>query len=276
MGETRSLASSTLARMLDRTEWPVVHAENDAELLAYVGTRSGLESYRAGNISWVITGVPSSDYNGVIWARLSDEEAELQVPLLVDRFRMQQVPAVWHLDASTQPVDLGDRLQALGCQPLAAATRMAAPIVSVTRGLRTLPDLRIERATSTDELALWMDLWTEMRQEPRAPREELYRALGLNRFEPLRHYLVRLGGRPVGVSQLFLGQRGAGVHNVTVREEYHGLGLGSALVQHPLLEARTLGYDLAVITPSPSQVAPFEALGFEIVPPAALDYQLWP
>jgi GNAT superfamily N-acetyltransferase len=262
--------------MLDKTEWPLVRAENDAELLAYVGTRSGLESYRAGNISWVITGVPSGDYNGVIWARLSEEEAELQVPLLVDRFRMQQVPAVWHLDVSTLPADLGDRLQALGCQPLSAATRMAAPIVNVTRGLRTLPELRIARVTSAEELALWMDLWTEMRGEPRTPREELYLALGLNRFEPLRHYLALLGKRPVGVSQLFLGQRGAGVQNVAVREEYHGLGLGTALVQHPLLEARTLGYDLALLAPSPTQVAPFEALGFEIVPAAAPDYQLWP
>ena len=153
---------------------------------------------------------------------------------------------------------------------------MAAPVVSVTRGLRTLPDLRIERVTSAEELALWMDLWTEMRSEPRAPREELYLALGLNRFEPLRHYLASLSGRPVGVSQLFLGQRGAGVHNVAVREQYQGLGLGTALVQHPLLEARTLGYDLAVLAPTPTQVAPFEAIGFEIVPAAAIDYQLWP
>jgi GNAT superfamily N-acetyltransferase len=262
--------------MLDTAEWPIVQAENDAELLAYVGTRSGLESYRAGNISWVITGVPSGDYNGVLWARLSPEEADLQVPLLVERFRSEQLPAVWHLDAASLPADLGDRLQALGCRPAPARPRMAAPIVSVTRGLRTLPDLRIERVTTAEELALWMNVWTEIRNEPRAPREELYLNLGLSRFEPLRHYLARLGGRPVGVSQLFLGQRGAGVHNVSVREEYHGLGLGSALVQHPLLEARTHGYDLAVLGPAAEHVAAFESLGFEQVPATAIDYRLWP
>jgi len=262
--------------MLDKSEWPLVHAENDAELLAYVGTRSGLESYRAGNISWVITGVPSVDYNGVMWTRLSEEEAELQVPLLVDRFRMEQIPAIWHLDAATLPADLGDRLKALGCQPSPPRTRMAGPVVDVTRGLRALPELHIERVTTATELALWIDLWTEIRNEPRAPREELYVALGLNRFEPLRHYLARLGNRPVGVSQLFLGQRGAGVHNVAVREEYHGLGLGSALVQHPLLEARTLGYDLAVVTPTATQAEAFEALGLEIVPALVANYQLWP
>ena len=278
LGETRSLQTLeyTPSSMLDIAEWPIVQAENDAELLAYVGTRSGLESYRAGNISWVITGVPSGDYNGVIWARLSRDEADLQVPLLVDRFRSEELPAVWHLDSASLPVDLGDRLQALGCQPASSRPRLAAPIVTVTRGLRTLPDLRIERVTTAEELALWMDLWTEIRNEPRAPREELYLNLGLNRFEPLRHYLARLGGRPVGVSQLFLGQRGAGVHNVSVREEYHGLGLGSALVQHPLLEARTHGYDLAVLGPAPEHVAAFESLGFEQVPATAVDYRLWP
>ncbi|MEO7192200.1 MAG: GNAT family N-acetyltransferase [Vicinamibacterales bacterium] len=262
--------------MLDKDEWPRVQAENDAELLAYVGTRSGLESYRADNITWVITGVPSRDYNGVVWSHLSEEDADLQVPLLVERFRMHQLPAVWHVDDTSLPLDLGHRLEQLECAPLPPRIRMAAPVVLVTRGMRNLPELSIERVTSIEDLAVWVDIWTETRQEPRAPREDLYTSLGLNRFEPLRHYLARLGGRPVGVSQLFLGQRGAGVHNVAVREEYHGLGLGTALVQQPLLEARTLGYDLAVLGPTLEHVPAYEALGFEHLPSTPAEYSLWP
>ena len=52
--------------MLDRQQWPYLEAENQTELLAYLGTASCAASHRAANITWVITGVDSNDYNGVI------------------------------------------------------------------------------------------------------------------------------------------------------------------------------------------------------------------
>ena len=60
-------------------------------------------------------------------------------------------------------------------------------------------------------------------ETPRRPRiPSASRAGGLievsrtlaKRVEPLRHYLARLDGRPVGVSQLFLGQQVAGCPKV--------------------------------------------------------------
>ena len=84
--------------MVESQAWAAAEAANRAELLAYVGTGSCLESYRATNIAWVITGVPHDDYNGVIWARLVDDEAEQLPSILVDRFRMHQLPASWHLE----------------------------------------------------------------------------------------------------------------------------------------------------------------------------------
>ena len=50
--------------MLDRHHWPSLEAENQAELLAYLGTASCAESYHSAEITWVITGVDSNDYNG--------------------------------------------------------------------------------------------------------------------------------------------------------------------------------------------------------------------
>jgi len=265
-----------IGSMIEQAEWAAAEAANRAEMLAYVGTGSCLESYRAANISWVITGVPSPEYNGVIWPRLSDEEADQLGAILVDRFRLHQLPAVWLFDAGAQPKNLGERLSALGCERLVDGLAFGAAIVDATRRLRVLPQLDVERVTTSEDLSLWMDIWTECTGAPRTPRESLYASLGLKRFEPLRHYLARLDGRPVGVSQLFLGQRAAGVHEVAVREDFRRLGIGSALVQSPLIEARTLGYELAVARSTPEVQPLFEALGFSEDATPFPEYRLWP
>lgn len=245
-------------------------------MLAYLGTGRCLESYLASNITWVITGVNSNACNGVIWARLTDEEADGLVPTLVERFRMQQVPAIWRLEDGGRPADLGARLAQLGCQALPPTVYMAAPCSVISRDLKSIAGLSIERVTNELDLAAWISVWTHDEAEPRSPREELYVNLGLNRSQPLRHYLARLHGRPVGVSQLFLGRRAAGVYSVTVLPEYRRLGIGTALAQLPLIEARTLGYDLAVSGPTPDSEAMCLNLGFERFVEPFPCYSLWP
>jgi hypothetical protein len=262
--------------MIDQAQWAAAEAANRAELLAYVGTGSCLESYRATNIAWVITGVPSADYNGVIWPRLSEEEADQLGPILVDRFRFHQLPALWQFDAGTQPSDLGTRLTALGCERLPEGVSLGASIVHATSRMRALPQLQVDRVTTAEDLSVWMDLWCQITRESRTTRENLYMSLGLKRFEPLRHYVARLDRRPVGVSQMFLGQRAAGIHAVAVREDLRRLGIGSALVQGPLVEARTLGYELAVATSTPDVRTLFAALGFAECPSPFPQYQMWP
>ncbi len=268
-------SSQRLVLTLDQSSWPRAEGENRAELLSYVGTGSCLESYRATNIAWVITGVPSAEYNGVIWPRLTGEEADQLAPVLVERFRLHELPSIWHCDDGTQPPDLGSRLAALGCH-LDPFIAMAAPIVVVTGTPRDLPELSVDRVTTSEDLDVWMQIWTEVTGEPREPREGLYASLGLKRLEPLRHYLARLDGRPVGVSQIFLGQQAAGIYSIAVRSEFRRLGIGSALVQRPLLEARTLGYDLAVTSPGSANLLFFEALGFSAFPSPFSNYRLWP
>ena len=43
---------------------------------------------------------------------------------------------------------------------------------------------------------------------------------------------------------------------MAVREDFRRLGIGSALVQVPLIEARTLGYELAVASSTPEVQPP--------------------
>jgi GNAT superfamily N-acetyltransferase len=257
-----------------QTSWSELAAENEAELVAYLGTASGATSQRATDVTWVVTGVNNEMYNGVLWTRLSTASADLQVPTLVEQFRFQGLPAVWRIDATTEPADLGSRLRALGCAPMPDGVCMGAQLPALAREMSRFPGLTVDRVTTPSELAEWLDVWTETSGERREPRGSLYESLGFGARQPLHHYVARIDGQPAGVAELFLGQRVAGLYSLAVAPAFRGRGIGTALVLTPLLVARTLGYDTGVVRPPSESRSMFEHLGFEAVPQPSIGYRL--
>lgn len=248
---------------MEREEWPFLEAENQAEFLAYLGTSPCATSHRAADLTWVVTGVPAADYNGVLWTRLSTPDADTQVPALVQQFRDQGLPAVWHVDRASEPTDLASRLGLLGCEPVGGGVVMAARLNRLAREMSRFPGLTIERATTDDELLEWMSVRQQIEPEKGRLRQDLYLSLGLVGRQPLHHYLARVDGEPAGVAQLFLGQRAAGLYSVGVPTPFRGRGIGTALVLTPLLVARTLGYEIGVVRPPADSILMYEHLGFE-------------
>ena len=259
---------------VQRDEWPLLEAENQAEMLAYLGTSSCATSHRAADLTWVVTGVPAADYNGVLWTRLSAADADAQVPSLVQQFRDQGLPAVWHVDPASEPADLASRLQAMGCTPVGGGIMMAARLDRLAREMSRFPGLTIDRATTDDELREWMGVRQQIEPERGRLREELYLSLGLGGRHPLHHYLARVDGEPAGVAQLFLGQRVAGLYSVGVATPFRGRGIGTGLVLTPLLVARTLGYEIGVVRPPADSVLMYEHLGFERLTMPVMGYAI--
>jgi ribosomal protein S18 acetylase RimI-like enzyme len=261
--------------MLQHDQWPHLEPENQAELLAYLGTATCAESVSTATITWVITGVDSNDYNGVVWTRLSPAEADQLVPKLVEMFHSSHVPALWHLDPASQPADLAQRLDHLGCRPLSSGVCMVAALDSLPQTIQLAEGLRVQRVTTERDLDTWLDVWMHNDDEPRQPREQLYRSLGLSATQPLRHYLARLDGEPVGVSQLFLGRRAAGLYCVSVLPAFRRRGIGTALTLTPFHDAQREGYIHGVLGPSPEGQPLYAQLGFTLFPSPFVGYTLW-
>jgi len=261
--------------MVEHDQWPYLEAENQAELLAYLGTATCAESASTANITWVITGVDSNDYNGVVWTRLSPVEADQLVPKLVEMFHARQVPALWQLDPASQPADLAQRLDQLGCQALSSGVCMVAALDSLPQTIQLADGLSVQRVTTESDLDAWLDVWMHDDDEPRQPREQLYQSLGLSGPQLLRHYLARLGGEPVGVSQLFLGRRAAGLYSVSVLPAFRRRGIGSALTLTPFHDAQKEGYIIGVLGPSPEGQPLYKQLGFTLFPSPFVGYTLW-
>lgn len=267
-----AIDEGTMSTSLSR--WPQLTAENDAELLAHLGTADGVTSHRAADLTWVVTGLDSDMYNGVVWTRLSARQADEQVPALVEQFRFQGLPAIWRIDEATEPDNLVDRLAALGCQPVPDGVCMGADLTALAREMSRFPGLTVDRVTTRRELDDWIEIWSLTSGESRGPREALYRGLDLGMRQPLHHYVARIDGRPAGVAELFLGQRAAGLYSLAVAPTFRGRGIGTALVLSPLMVARALGYDVGVVRPAPETERMFEHLGFETAPEPSIGFRI--
>src|SRR5688572_14250620 len=94
-------------RMLERAVWPLLETENQAEMLAYLGTASCAQSVYSPGVSWVMTGVDSNDYNGVLWARLSADEADQVhlIGLISTQARPEYAVIIIRINAGHHPAD---------------------------------------------------------------------------------------------------------------------------------------------------------------------------
>ncbi len=243
--------------------WSELAAENEAERLAHLGMAAPATSHRAADLTWVVTGLPTEEANGVIWTRLSPDAADAQVPALVEQFRFQGLPAVWRLDSATEPADMAARLEALGCEPVPPGVRMGAALADLAREMSRFPGLTVDRVESAEDLRAWFDIWSSITAEPPGPRIQFYSHLDVSGRQPLQFYLAKIDGEPAGIAELFMGGRAAGLYSLGVAPRFRGRGIGTALVLTPLLVARTHGYDLGVVEPADESLPMFEHLGFE-------------
>ena len=78
-----------------------------------------------------------------------------------------------------------------------------------------------------------------------------------------RRYLAILRGQPVATSALFLGKNVAGIYCVATVPSARRLGIGAAVTQHALLEARAEEYHIAVLQASQMGRGVYLWLGFQ-------------
>jgi GNAT superfamily N-acetyltransferase len=75
-------------------------------------------------------------------------------------------------------------------------------------------------------------------------------------------YLARLHGEPVAASALYRDPRVAGLYEVCTIPSARRHGIGAAITLAPLLDARAMGYRIAVLQASPMGEPVYRRLGF--------------
>jgi GNAT superfamily N-acetyltransferase len=248
---------------ISRERWPLLEVVNWIEMLSYLGTSPLAERQVTDEIEWVITGVEDNTFNGVVRAQLSEAHVDQMIDEMASRFRERNVPHLWFVNRDSRPANLEQLLLARGWERLREGVGMAIDLSTIASPFPPPPALTVERVVDEEGLTLWGAFHRYLENDQRdEPRERLYISLGLDGDQPLRHYIARLGGEPVGALSLFLGREAAGIYNVEVAPARQGRGVGTAMTRAVLEEAGKLGSHVGVLGPTPESRSMYERLGF--------------
>lgn len=232
---------------------------NMAEVLLAMGQSPVAELYENSDVACLLTGIPFPPFNQVFDTRLSHIHIEARVREVTQRFTSKGLPALWSIESSAQPDDLGKHLEHHGwVRGESGGIGMALDLTTIREVVPKPQDLTIEVVDDEAKLRCWTQVAFP---PPVADRcYELFSGLGLGL--PWRHYLSLQNGRPVACAQLFLGAGVAGIYLVRTVPNARRRGIGAAVTLRALLDARDIGCHIAVLTSSSMGEAMYRRLGF--------------
>jgi ribosomal protein S18 acetylase RimI-like enzyme len=237
---------------------------NAAGMLLSMGRAGGGEESRDPRLTYTVGGSPLGYHNAVVHAELPDHEADAAIVWFRDRLRSLNLPGCWHVDATSRPRDLPERLKRHGFtgggEPAMTCRLDQLPVPPMPDGVA------VERVRDEAALHALADVlaagFGEGEVEARWA-ESVWAKIGFADATPWRHYLARLDGRPVGCASLFVHPAEVGgIYFVCTHPEYRRRGIGGAVTLAAMRGARELGCRLAVLGTSDQGRPVYQRLGF--------------
>jgi len=207
----------------------------------------------------VITGIEDNTENGVVCERADDDAIAEALAWLAAR----GAPAQWFVGDSS---DLGGRLVAFGASPERTGVVMGAKLDRLALDGAPPPGIAIVAVRDAATLAAWRDVARECLFDDADDRARVLESLGLGEDAPVQHRVAMRDGRAVGAASFLLdGETVYGQHLGVLAPERRA-GIGRALVEHALREARAARAKVAVLGPTPDTIAFYRLLGFVLRP----------
>jgi len=212
---------------------------------------------------WVHTGSPL--LNRVFDARIASNP-ERAVRAALAPFRERAHPVTWMVGPSSYPATLANVLEAHGL-------RRSTPWVGMTRTLTPADAAQASSypfapVDSADRLAAWAEVARPAFGLSLTLHDafvRLFAELLVGERAPFRGLLV-LDGRgqeALGTGLFYLAEKTAGLYWIAARPERRGQGVGTAVTQRLLSEARAQGATRAVLHATEAGLGLYRRLGFE-------------
>jgi GNAT superfamily N-acetyltransferase len=201
----------------------------------------GVEVHEDRDSTWIVHG-GQAWRNAGIMVRFKPTSAARRLDTLLARYqRHGRGMALW-ISPSVTPAHISELLadRGLRCQKYYPA--MIRTITKPSPRHEPLKGLVIRRVLDVAEFERTPHpaigpLTTPLR---RAAFERL-RALVSLSSSRTRAFVAWLDNKPVGAVEMFLGSQSAGIHALTLLDEYQGRGIGSALVEQACNDAHEMG-----------------------------------
>ena len=260
-------AVGTIARILkDVSEKALVDAieQNCIDFFMEYGRGPGCEVHEDRGVTWFATGLPDPLFNGVMTARLADEEVDRRIDDLITEFHRRGLPLEWTVGSSTVPQDLGTNLRRKGLPH-----RLVVPGMALN--LASLPDEPLPRGLTIRPADEPRDLEACVRIAASTFRIDetlVPRLVDIERGMPADHrdntvaFLGRIAGKPVATSMLFTSAGVAGLYFVGTLPAARGRGIARAMTVHAMREGRERGYRVGTLQATEMGLPVYRRLGF--------------
>ena len=217
-------------------------------------------------LTWLVTSIPDHFMNLVVCTQLPAEGSDELIESAVVHFKSLNVKKVtWLAEEGIPAIQVKKYFTTHGLRfEESSGTEMAADLMAVPDHLAYPDGLKIICIEDTERLRQWIHvagIGFGLPQEYEAAWHELFAEAVFE--QPFWTYLALLDDKPVATSQLFLSAGVAGIYNVTCLPEARGRGIGAAITQAPLLDARTMGYRVAILQASEMGYPVYRRLGFQ-------------
>jgi GNAT superfamily N-acetyltransferase len=241
---------------------------NEENLAAFLPVFAKLGEFHVNNPPGVkrsITDLPMALFNSIMDARLEPAQVEPAVQVIIEDARCRKVPVIWWVGPSTQPSDLGERLEELGFLHDEEVPAMGVDLLQINELTPVVPGLVVEPARADDSWEVWCQVMAVGFDVP-APHDLFIKSWqDLMRQADPETTLAFTGflyGEPVATSLLFMAAGVAGIYSVSTVPAARRKGIAARMTLQPLLYARHLGYRVGILQSSKMGLHVYTSLGF--------------
>lgn len=206
--------------------------------------------------SWLYTGAPSEELNGVL--RLGGA-----IPHEIEQLRtlFDGVPACWHFWPDVDAPEIPELLRRQGLELFETEPLMMLADPDRVAHRRLERPEPIEDVTDDARLAEWARLWSGATDV-----DDLVTGLRQGMDGGSTRYLLwREGGEVLGCAAVVTCAQGASLEHIVTRADHRGEGIGTALTRHALAPTLEAGARQVVLTASPDGEGIYRRLGFVTV-----------
>jgi GNAT superfamily N-acetyltransferase len=254
----KDLFSDWLVKKAIKTNWENYHY--------CLGRSPSVELSIGRYLTWFITSMPDHFMNLVVCTGLPPRGADEIIDGALAHFRALNIKKLsWLVQEGVPAAELKRCLLSRGLTLHESfGADMAVDLTSVPETLPRSAGLRIVRVETVAALKPWIHVASIGFGVPEEFEQVWYDFFAEAIFElPFWTYLALLDDQPVGTSQLFLSAGVAGIYNVTCLPEARGQGIGAAVTQAALLDARDTGYRVGILQASELGYPVYRRLGFQ-------------
>ncbi|MFC5528813.1 GNAT family N-acetyltransferase [Cohnella yongneupensis] len=242
--------------------------DNMVQFYVEIGTSNPQVEYvHDDRITLYMTGIPYPMLNRVIETRVTSvPELSDQVRDTANYYRRNDMPAIWLNWSLNEPSELPGLLEAQDFQKIGTMPGMALRLRDLAQERADIPNFEVKQVCDKDDLERYARIVQAAFGFPEVVSQafqQYFMGVGFGENAPIRHYLGWLDGVPVATVSSFVHDGTVGIYNVATLESARGRGIGGAITLHPLLEAKAIGCEAAILHATPQGYPVYKKIGFQ-------------